>query len=120
MEGFLTFHSGKMLQYTIEVCSSYSCSRVNFLKKLPSFLAGGFLVAQFVRIDRDPSHWPFMSAIAFSASTFFMNDTKPYPLDFNVCGSLTTLQSLKFRRILIFVLCKNSRLKMEVTIDIDW
>ena len=44
---------------------------------LPSFLAGGFLVAQLVRIDRDPSHWPFIKAMAFSASTFFIKDTKP-------------------------------------------
>ena len=44
---------------------------------LPSFLAGGFLVAQFVRIDRDPNHCPFIKAMAFSASTFFIKDTKP-------------------------------------------
>ena len=62
---------------------------------LPSFLAGGFLVAQFVRMERDPSHCPFIRAMAFSASTFFMKDTKPYPLDLRVCGSLTTRQSLK-------------------------
>ena len=45
---------------------------------LPSFLLeGGFLVAQFVRIDLDPSHWPFISAMAFSASTFLVKETKP-------------------------------------------
>ena len=44
---------------------------------LPSFLAGGFLVAQLVRMEREPSHWPFIRAIAFSASTFFMKDTNP-------------------------------------------
>ena len=64
---------------------------------LPSFLAGGFLVAQFVRMERDPSHCPFIRAMAFSASTFFMKDTKPYPLDLRVCGSLTTRQSLKIK-----------------------
>ena len=44
---------------------------------LPSFLAGGFLVAQLVRMEREPSHCPFIRAIAFSASTFFMKDTNP-------------------------------------------
>lgn len=32
------------------------------------FVAGGFLVAQFVRIDLDPSHCPFIAVIALSAS----------------------------------------------------
>lgn len=41
---------------------------------LPSnFVAGGFLVAQFVRIEREPNHWPFIAVMAFSASC---NDTK--------------------------------------------
>jgi len=31
-------------------------------------LAGGFRVAQFVRIEREPSHWPFMAVMALSAS----------------------------------------------------
>jgi hypothetical protein len=45
---------------------------------LPSFLLeGGFLVAQFVRIDLDPSHWPFIRAMAFSASTFLVKETNP-------------------------------------------
>ena len=60
----------------------------------PSFLfAGGLRVAQLVRILLLPSHWPahntlywaavqqshlpFIRAIAFSASTFFMKETKP-------------------------------------------
>lgn len=33
-----------------------------------ALVAGGFLVAQFVLMDLDPSHCPFMAAIAFSAS----------------------------------------------------
>ena len=45
---------------------------------LPSLLLeGGFRVAQFVRMDLDPSHWPFISAMAFSASTFLVKETKP-------------------------------------------
>ena len=45
---------------------------------LPSFLLeGGFLVAQFVRIDLDPSNLPFICAMAFSASTFLVKPTKP-------------------------------------------
>ena len=44
----------------------------------PSFLfVGGFLVAQLVLIDLDPSHCPFMRVMAFSASTFLVKDTKP-------------------------------------------
>jgi hypothetical protein len=35
---------------------------------LSAFVAGGFLVAQFVLIDLDPSHWPFIAIIALSAS----------------------------------------------------
>ena len=63
---------------------------------IPSFrLVGGFLVAQLVRIDLEPSHCPFMRAIAFSASTFFVNETNPYPFDFRVWGSRTTRQSLQ-------------------------
>lgn len=31
-------------------------------------VAGGFLVAQFVLIDLDPNHWPFIAVIALSAS----------------------------------------------------
>ena len=64
---------------------------------IPSFrLVGGFLVAQLVRIDLEPSHCPFMRAIAFSASTFFVNETNPYPFDFRVWGSRTTRQSLQY------------------------
>lgn len=33
-----------------------------------AFVAGGFLVAQFVLIDLEPSHCPFMAVIALSAS----------------------------------------------------
>lgn len=63
---------------------------------IPSFrLVGGFLVAQLVRIDLEPSHCPFIRAIAFSASTFFVNETNPYPFDFRVWGSRTTRQSLQ-------------------------
>ena len=52
---------------------------------IPSFrLVGGFRVAQLVRIDLEPSHCPFIRAIAFSASTFFVNETNPYPFDFRV------------------------------------
>ena len=52
---------------------------------IPSFrLVGGFLVAQLVRIDLEPSHCPFIRAIAFSASTFFVNETNPYPFDFKM------------------------------------
>lgn len=38
-----------------------------------AFVAGGFLVAQFVLIDLEPSHCPFMAVIALSASC---NDKK--------------------------------------------
>ena len=66
---------------------------------LPSLLLeGGFRVAQFVRMDLDPSHWPFISAMAFSASTFLVKETKPQPLDFSVWGSRTTRQSLQQKR----------------------
>ena len=62
---------------------------------IPSFrLVGGFRVAQLVRIDLEPSHCPFIRAIAFSASTFFVKETNPYPFDLRVCGSRTTRQSL--------------------------
>lgn len=33
-----------------------------------AFVAGGFRVAQLVRIAREPSHCPFMAVIAVSAS----------------------------------------------------
>ena len=69
---------------------------VNKKWNIPSFrLVGGFLVAQLVRIDLEPSHCPFMRAIAFSASTFFVKETKPYPFDLRVWGSRTTRQSLQ-------------------------
>lgn len=48
-----------MLLYSQCVWSMYSRS---------AFVAGGFLVAQFVLIDLDPSHCPFMAVIALSAS----------------------------------------------------
>jgi hypothetical protein len=35
---------------------------------IPSLGAGGLRVAQLVRMARVPSHWPFIPAIAFSAS----------------------------------------------------
>lgn len=37
------------------------------------FVAGGFLVAQFVRIDLEPSHCPFIACIALSASCKYTN-----------------------------------------------
>jgi len=40
---------------------------VTLMISLP-LLAGGFRVAQFVRIEREPSHWPFMAVMALSAS----------------------------------------------------
>lgn len=33
-----------------------------------AFVAGGFLVAQFVLIDLEPNHCPFIAVIALSAS----------------------------------------------------
>jgi hypothetical protein len=51
---------------------------LSFVSLSPSLrLLGGFLVAQFVRMDLDPSHWPFIKAMAFSASTFLVNETNP-------------------------------------------
>lgn len=35
---------------------------------LSALVAGGFRVAQFVRIEREPSHWPFIAVMAVSAS----------------------------------------------------
>lgn len=47
-------------------------SIVNFLVECwylrSAFVAGGFLVAQFVLIDLDPNHCPFIAVIALSAS----------------------------------------------------
>lgn len=40
-----------------------------WMRFLPSVLVfGGFLMAQFVRIEREPNHWPFIAVMAVSAS----------------------------------------------------
>lgn len=67
-------------QYTVQLVGLdwlYTSSKVKGLELASFLLEGGFLVAQFVRIDLDPSHWPFIRAMAFSASTFLVKETNP-------------------------------------------
>ena len=79
-----TSHDSGTLVLSREVCTTVITVMYlvvifnNFIHFLPSLLLeGGFRVAQFVRMDLDPSHWPFISAMAFSASTFLVKETKP-------------------------------------------
>lgn len=55
------------LRILVRMAGSLGPGQVTVMISLP-LLAGGFRVAQFVRIEREPSHCPFMAVMALSAS----------------------------------------------------
>ena len=58
-----------------------------------AFVAGGFLVAQFVRIALDPSHCPFIAVIALSASCKKKGNIKNIAMSSCTIITLCTLYS---------------------------
>lgn len=57
---------------SIKTFSAEAKKENNWIEKVQysrsAFVAGGFLVAQFVLIDLEPNHCPFIAVIALSAS----------------------------------------------------